>query len=225
MKGSTTGGTGPPVCSPRSSSPASPLAGAPGGGDLITFTANLSNSYTQISATTYSDGFGPYAYAGAYLTPYQMGDATVAGRTLGGEDQQNGLHLISCERFTVSRVTGRNLWESPVKCGTGFASTSLTDGCSQGAITDCTGYHAFDQGVSLWVSDHITVRGCQENAAGWAGMSMTASDFCTVIANVILESFYAVPTNTIAGCGVALGRTAGAESTWLCSVASAHLCR
>jgi parallel beta-helix repeat protein len=174
-----------------------------GGGDKITFTANLSNSYAQISGTAFSDGFGPYAYAGAYLTPYQCGSATVAGRTLAGEDQQCGLHVISCKRFTVSRVTGRNLWESPVRLGTGYESTSLTDGCQQGTVTSCTGYHAYDQGVAVWVSQNITVESCVLNAAGWAGVSLTASDCCTVAGNQVANSVYRVPNDAVSGCGIA----------------------
>lgn len=178
--------------------------GGSGGGDLVTFTGNLANSYTHVSSTAFSDGFGPYAYAGAYLTPYQTGSATVAGRTLSGEDQQNGLHLISCQRFALSRVTGRNVWESPVKCGTGFSSTALTDGCMMGTISDCAGYHAYDQGVSLWVSSQITVKGCRLNAAGWSGVSMSGSDRCAVFGNQIANSYYRVPGDNNSGCGIAI---------------------
>lgn len=179
--------------------------GGSGGGDLITFTTNLGNSYTDLSNTSFSDGFGPYAYAGAYLTPYQAANGnSVAGRTLSGEDQQCGLHLISCARFTVTRVTGRNVWESPLKLGTGFATTSLTDGCQQGTVTDCTGYHAYDQGISVWVSKDITVKGCVANAAGWAGISLTESDDCTVTGNQLLNSVYRVPNDTSSGYGLAI---------------------
>lgn len=179
--------------------------GGVGGGDLITFTTNLASSYAQISSTPFSDGFGPYAYAGAYLTPYQCGkNNIVAGRTLSGEDQQCGLHLISCSRFAVSRVEARNLWESPVKLGTGEASTSLTDGCSQGTVTACTGYHAYDQGVSVWVSTGITVTGCVLNAAGWAGVSLTGSSYCSVTGCQILNSVYRVPGDDASGCGIAI---------------------
>jgi hypothetical protein len=197
-------GLGVGVASPLIISSITPGGGS-GGGDLITFTANIGHSYTQISSTPVSDGFGPYAYAGAYVTPYQCAvNNTVAGRTLSGEDQQNGLHLISCQRFTVSRVTSRNLWESGIKCGTGEASTSLTDGCSDGTITDCITYHGYDQGVSLWVSQRIAVHGCDINASGWAGISMTASDHCVVIGNRSLNNVYAVPGDLQEGSGVAI---------------------
>jgi parallel beta-helix repeat protein len=179
--------------------------GGTGGGDLITFTTNLGHTYASISSTVSSDGFGPYACAGAYLTPYQVGHSnSVAGRTLGGEDQQNGLHLISCQRFTVTRVTARNLWESGIKLGTGFASTALTDGCSQGAVTDCTAYHGYDQGVSVWLSQNVTVKGCVISAAGWAGISLTASDYCTVTANQVAGSVYRVPASLTQGHGIAI---------------------
>lgn len=176
-----------------------------GGGDLITFTANLANTYSSVSGTLTTDGFGPYACTGAYLTCYQTGSATVAARTLIGEDQQNGLHLISCQRFAVKGITSRNVWESPVRLGTGFQSTSLTDGCSQGRIVDCDLYHGYDQGVAIWISNHITVKGCTANACGWAAVSMTSSDDCTVTGNPYLgSSVYSVPSDLNDGIGVAV---------------------
>ena len=180
--------------------------GGSGGGDKITFTTNLANSYTHVSGTAVSDGFGPYAMTGAYLTPYQCGTGnSVAGRTLSGEDQQNGLHLLNCQRFSISRVEARNTWESPVKCGTGYASTTLTDGCSQGAITDCNVYHAYDQGISLWVTTQVTVKGCTANAAGWAGIALSAfSDSNVITGNQILGSVYRVPGDDASGSGIAI---------------------
>jgi parallel beta-helix repeat protein len=181
--------------------------GGAGGGDLVTFTGNLGNSYTQLGSTAFTDGYGPYAYNGAYITSYQCGhNNSVAGRTLSGEDQQCGIHLMNCQRFTVARCAGRNLWESPVKLGTGFepANGSLTDGCQQGTVTDCTGYHAYDQGVSVWLSKNITVKGCVLNSAGWAGISLTASDDCTVTGNQILNSYYRVPTDNVSGSGICI---------------------
>jgi parallel beta-helix repeat protein len=176
--------------------------GGIGGGDLITFTTDLSHSYAQIASTPVSDGFGPYAYEGAYLTPYQCGSATVAGRSLFGEDQQNGLHLLNCQRFVIDRVTSRNLWESPVRLGSGYEPTSLTDGCQQGIVTDCTGCHAYDQGVAVWASQNITVKGCVLNATGWAGISLTGSDYCTVTGNQIVNAVYRVPGDTGSGSGI-----------------------
>lgn len=185
--------------------------GGAGGGDLITFTTNLANTYTHVSGSALSDGFGPYAYNGAYLTPYQTGSATVAGRTMTGEDQQNGLHLLNCQRFVIAKVTARNLWESAVKCGTGFAATALTDGCQLGRIADCTGYHGYDQGISLWLSNQITVEGCALNAAGWAGVSMSGSDRCSILGNEIINSYYRVPNDNNSGSGIAIEGGVGNE--------------
>jgi parallel beta-helix repeat protein len=179
--------------------------GGAGGGDLITFTANLGNTYTHVGGSLLSDGFGPYACTGAYLTPYQCGhDNSVAGRTLSGEDQQNGLHLLNCQRFTVTGAESRNVWESPVKLGSGFASTSLTDGCSQGIVSDCVAYHGYDQGISVWLSSQVTVSGNVINSAGWAGVSLSLSNLCTVSGNQILGSVYRVPEDLVDGNGVAI---------------------
>jgi parallel beta-helix repeat protein len=176
-----------------------------GGGDLITFTGNLTSTYTHVSGALVSDAFGPYACAGAYVTPYQCGTANaVAGRSLSGEDQQNGIHLISCQRFTIRDCTGRNTWESQIKMGTGEATTSLTDGCTQGDVTDCKAYHGYDQGISAWVCSQISIKGCTSNSSGWAGVCLTASDYCTVVGNVILSPVYQVPGDLTEGNGIAV---------------------
>jgi hypothetical protein len=180
--------------------------GGSGGGDLITFTTNLANTYNQQNSTAYSDGFGPFAYQGDYLTSYQCGyNNVVAGRTLSSEDQQNGLHLINCTRFTVNDVEARNLWESPIKLGTGFeaANNSLTSSCTYGTVSNCNVYHAYDQGVSVWNSRYIVVKGCQANAAGWAGISLTASDLSSLLGNVCANSYYRAPTDNNSGSGIA----------------------
>ena len=178
--------------------------GGSGGGDLITFTSNLSNTYTA-AAGTLSDGFGPFAAAGAYVTPYQTATGnSVAGRTgLGGEDQQNGLHLMNCQRFSIS-ATARNVWESPIKLGTGFGNNPLGDGCSDGDVTRATCYHGYDQGVSVWVSQRITVEDSTLNATGWAGISFTHSDKCTAEGNRIYAQVYRPPGDTNSGSGVAV---------------------
>jgi parallel beta-helix repeat protein len=179
--------------------------GGSGGGDQVTFTTNLAHSYAQVSGTALSDGYGPYAYTGAYITCYEVATANpVAGRTLGGEDQQNGLHCISCQKFTISRVTARNLWESPIKLGNGFNTSFATDGCQHGTVTECTGYHAYDQGVSVWVSQNITVKGCVEDATGWAGISLTGSDHCTVTGNRLVNQVYRVPNDVGSGTNFAI---------------------
>jgi parallel beta-helix repeat protein len=180
--------------------------GGSGGGDLITFTTNLASSYSQISSTVVQDDFGPYAYAGDYLTCYAPGVMnTVAGRTLQGEDQQCGLHLINCQRFDIDGVTARNTWQSPVKLGTGFNSSFLTDGCSYGRVVNCNVYHGYDQGISVWNSKHVTVQSNVCDAAGWAGIAMSArSDNCSVTGNQVLNSVYRVPGNTAGGHGIAI---------------------
>lgn len=181
--------------------------GGSGGGDLITFTTNLTNSYTQgIPGSALSDGFGPYAFNGAFLTPYQVGFGNaVAGRSLSGEDQQNALHLLTCQRFLVDRITGRNMWESQVKCGSLSPATALTDGCTQGTITDCVVYHGYDQGISIWGSTEITVKGCQSNVSGWAGISFSgAASYCVATGNQIFGSIYRVPGTLNAGSGIAV---------------------
>ena len=179
--------------------------GGSGGGDLVTFTANLANTYTH-AAGVLSDAFGPYAANGAYLTPYQTASGnTVAGRgQMGGEDQQNGLHLLNCQRFTIHACTAKNVWESCFKLGTGFTAAPLGDACSDGVISDCTGYHGYDQGVSAWVSQRITVKGCELNSAGWAGISFTHSDACSAIGNDIYSSVYRVPGDANSGSGIAV---------------------
>ena len=180
--------------------------GGTGGGDLITFGTNIAATYTVASSTPFSDSFGPYAYAGVYLTSYEAAlNNPVAGRNLSAEDQQNGLHLLNCQQFTVSRVISRNLWESPIKMGTGGKDASvLTDGCSQGSIVECTGYHAYDQGVSVWMSQQITVQGCAMNSVGWGGVVLSQSDNCTVSGNVITNSTYRVPNDPATGSGICL---------------------
>ena len=179
--------------------------GGTGGGDLITFTGDLANSYTHVSGTLLSDPYGPYACTGAYLTPYQCATAnSVAGRALKGEDQQNGLHLISCQRFRVN-ASARNTWESPVKCGTGFASTFLTDGCAHGEVSGGVMRHGYDQGVSVWNSINVNVTGCKIDSGGWTGVSLSAySDKCTVSGNHILNSVYSVPGSLTSGHGIAV---------------------
>ena len=161
--------------------------GGTGGGDLITFTGTITSTYTVVSNTPVSDGFGPYAYAGVYLSPFDTGNATVAGRSLVHENMQNGLHLMNCQRFAVVECTARGVWNSNFKTGTGFATTSLTDGCTQGTFSACHAYHGYDQGFSLWASKNISVTGCTANATGWAGISLTQSDDCAITGNQVLN--------------------------------------
>jgi parallel beta-helix repeat protein len=176
--------------------------GGAGGGDLITFTTNLANSYTA-EAGAISDAFGPYAANGAYITSYQSASANeVAGRSLSSEDQQNALHLLNCQRFLVDSVVARNVWESGIKCGTGFATSSLGDGCEDGVITNCTCLHGYDQGISLWISNQISVIGNLCESTGWAGISMSHSDHCVVTGNIVSNTVYRVPDDTGSGSGI-----------------------
>lgn len=179
----------------------------PGGGssnDTITFTTNLANNYTS-AAGTLSDGYGPYAAGGAYVTPWQTGNATVAGRGLAQEDQQNGIHLINCHRFRLSGCNIHNVWESPIRHGThNLTGTSQTDGCSYGTITGNTLWHGYDQGVGLWCSSNMTVTGNVISAAGWAGICLTLGDDSTISGNVVSDNVQRIPNDTKAGYGIAI---------------------
>ena len=189
--------------------------GTGGANDVITFTTNLANAYTA-AAGTLSDGYGPYAANGAYLTPWQtmplgFGN-TVAGRQLAEEDQQNGIHLINCKRFRISGCNVHNVWESPIRCGThNLTGSAQTDGCSYGTITGNTLWHGYDQGVGLWCSSNVTVTGNTITAAGWAGICLTLSDDCTISGNVSSDNVQRIPNDVKAGYGVAV--EGGARNT------------
>ena len=181
--------------------------GGGGGGDLITFTTNLAHNYTSAAGAALSDGYGPYAFGGAYLTAYSVSGgpvATVAGRLLSGEDQANGLHLLSCSRFSVTRLRVRNLWSSPIRLGAFSAPTQLTDGCTEASIANNICTHCYDQGIAVWISTLVTVVANSMDACGWAGCSLTMSDDCVVSANVIKGSVYRVPGDHGSGCGIAI---------------------
>lgn len=179
----------------------------PGSGasnDTITFTTNLGNSYTA-AAGTLSDGFGPYAANGAYITPWQTGNATVAGRSLNQEDQQNGIHLMNCQRFRISGCNIHNVWESPIRCGThNLTGSAQNDGCSYGTITGNVLWHGYDQGVGLWCSSNMTVVDNVITAAGWGGIVLTLGDDCTVSGNVASNNVQRIPNDTKAGYGIAI---------------------
>ncbi|MGW3196329.1 right-handed parallel beta-helix repeat-containing protein [Streptomyces sp. NPDC001118] len=183
----------------------------PGSGsanDTITFTTNLGNAYTS-AAGTLSDGYGPYAAPGAYVTFWQTvplgAGNTVAGRSLSEEDQQNGLHLINCHRFRVSGCNIHGMWESPIRCGThALTGSAQNDGCSYGTIANNVLWHSYDQGVGLWCSSNITVTGNVISAAGWAGVCLTVSDDCTISGNVSSDNVQRIPGDTKSGYGVAI---------------------
>jgi parallel beta-helix repeat protein len=177
--------------------------------DTITFTTNIANSYTAVAGTL-SDGYGPYAAPGAYVTPWQTvplgaGAATVAGRSLSEEDQQNGIHLLACKRFRISGCNVHGVWESPIRCGThNLTGTAQNDGCSYGTITGNTLWHGYDQGVGLWCSSNMTVTGNTITAAGWAGICLTLSDDCTVSGNTSTDNVQRIPNDTKSGYGIAI---------------------
>ncbi|NUR02467.1 MAG: hypothetical protein HOY79_39820 [Streptomyces sp.] len=183
----------------------------PGSGaanDVVTFTTNLGSSYTAVAGTL-SDGYGPYAAPGAYLTPWQTvplgAGNTVAGRTLSEEDQQNGIHLLNCKRFRISGCNIHGVWESPIRCGSHILTGGAqTDGCSYGTITGNHLWHCYDQGVGLWCSSNMTVTGNVISAAGWAGICLTVSDDCTVSGNVSSDNVQRIPGDTKSGYGVAI---------------------
>jgi parallel beta-helix repeat protein len=179
--------------------------------DVITFTTNLANAYSFATGTI-SDGYGPYAANGAYITPWQTGQATVAGRTLAEEDQQNGIHLLNCKRFRISGCNIHNVWESPIRCGThNLAGGAQADGCTYGTISGNTLWHGYDQGVGLWCSSNMTVTGNTITAAGWAGICLTVSDDCTVATNTSSDNVQRIPNDVAAGYGVAI--EGGARNT------------
>lgn len=165
-------------------------------GNVLTMNRNLNHSYT-----------GTGASGGAYLTRYQCGGVvayTVAGRSLGNEDAQNGIHLITCQRFIVRGCTAVNTWESPIKCGTGFQSTTPTDGCSRGIITGNMSKHGYDQGVSVWNSQYINVSNNWAEDAGWAGVCFTHCNDCTATGNVCINNSYNPAFDLNEGTGLAI---------------------
>ena len=180
------------------------IPGAGSANDTVVFTGNLGNAYHS-AAGTVSDGYGPYAANGAYITPWQNGNATVAGLTLAAEDQQNGIHLIGCTRFRITGCEIHNLWESPIRCGThNLTGLAQTQGAAYGTIDGNALWHGYDQGVGLWCSANITVTGNVVTAAGWAGISLTGSDRCTVTGNSSCDNVQAIPGDTNSGYGVAV---------------------
>jgi parallel beta-helix repeat protein len=180
-----------------------------GGSDTITFTTNIGNAYTSGGAVI-SDAYGPYASNGVYITPWQTGNKTVAGRAFTQEDQQNGIHLINCQRFAITGCSIKNVWESPIRLGTHLLNgTAQTDGCAYGLITDNVLTHAYDQGIGVWNSHDITATGNVISSAGWGAIVATLSDDCTFTGNIMSDSVQRIPGDTAAGYGVALEGTRG----------------
>jgi parallel beta-helix repeat protein len=164
-------------------------------GNVITIDANLSHTYTA----AVNNG-------GAYVTTYQTGIATVAGRALADEDMQNGVHLINCQRFRVSNNSIRNIWESPIRLGTFNVPAT---GCSFGTISGNNCRTGYDQGIALWQSDHITVSGNTATDTGWAGVSCTYSWNCTITGNVLDNIAYRLPGDNKSGSGIVCEGGAG----------------
>lgn len=188
--------------------------GAGSANDTVTFTANLANTYHS-AAGTLSDGYGPYAANGAYITCWQNGNATVAGLTLQGEDQQNGIHAIGCARLRIAGCEARNLWESGIRFGThNLTGLAQNQGCNYAAVTGGNVvWHCYDQGIGAWCSSNVTITGNVVSAAGWAGICLTGSDHCTVSANVSSDNTQLIP-NGPGGYGVAVeGALANIVST------------
>jgi parallel beta-helix repeat protein len=182
---------------------ASITPGTSGGNDTITFTANLANAYTSATGTQ-TDGYGPIAGNGGYITPWQTGTATIAGRVLTQEDQQCGIHLIACTRFRVSGCEITGMWESGIRCGDHLLNGSAqNDGATLGTITGNIITHCYDQGIGLWCSANMTVTGNTVTAAGWAGICMTGSDQCTITGNVSTNNTQLIP-NGPGGYGAAI---------------------
>lgn len=162
-------------------------------GNVLTLASNLGNSYTATGTA-----------GGAYVTTYQTGNQIIIGsRTYGNENAQNGIHLVTCQRFIVTACNIHDIWESPIKCGTGFMTTSLTDGCSYGIISNNTCLRGYDQGISIWLSDHITIVGNIVQDPGWAGSSLTNSWDCSISGNIIDTVYYRIPGDNNSGSGFA----------------------
>ncbi len=165
-------------------------------GNVLTVNSNLSHTYT-----------GTGASGGAYLTSYQTGGVvsyTAAGRSLGNEDAQNGLHLLNCQRFIIRNCIGQNTWESPLKMGTGFNPTVTGDGCSDGIVLGNIVRHGYDQGVSVWNSSHVTVSSNWCYDAGWAGISFSHCNDCTATGNICISNLYSPASDLNEGTGIAV---------------------
>ena len=169
-------------------------------GDVITFTTSLGNSYTALGGALLNDQYGPYAATSDYIYPYQTGTATVAGRALANEDQQNGIHLLNCKRFFVTGCVAKNIWESGIKCGSELGNG---DGCSEGVIQGNNSHHGYDQGISIWYGDRIQVFGNETNSSGWGGIVFTSSNHCVAESNISSYHIYQVPGDLQEGHGLA----------------------
>ena len=170
-------------------------------GNVLTLSANLVHSYT-----------GTGASGGATLTQYQTGGVvayTIAGRTLGNEDAQNGLHLLNCQRFAIRNCVAQNTWESPIKMGVGGPGfpgnfNASTEACSEGIVIGNHCKHGYDQAISLWNGQHITVTANRCEDGGWGGVVFTHCNDCTATANVCINQLYTPPFDLNEGVGIAI---------------------
>src|SRR5713226_8966257 len=164
--------------------------------NTLTLASNLANSYTSTCAA-----------GGAYVTTYQTGyQNTVGSYTLGNEDQQNGLHLINCTRFTITKCYCHDIWESGIKCGVGFDTNAnnLASACTHGLIMQNRCIRGYDQGVSIWNSQFIRVVGNYCADAGWGGCVLTHSDDCIVTENTLYDNYYRIPGDNSEGSGAVI---------------------
>lgn len=164
------------------------------GSNTLTLHSNIANTYTATGVA-----------GGAYVTTYQTGyQNTVGSYTLGNEDQQNGIHLLNCDRWLISENNIHDIWESPIKCGAGFTGNdtiNLNSGCTYGIIVGNRCQRGYDQGISIWVSQFIEVFGNYCADAGWGGCVLTGSDDCIVANNIFRDNYYRLPGDNVSGYG------------------------
>lgn len=165
-------------------------------GNTLTLHTNLSNTYTATGSA-----------GGAYVTTYQTGYQNAVGTyTLGNEDQQNGIHLLGCTKFLVTNCYAHDIWESPIKCGIGFDTDAhnLSAACTYGIISNNRLTRGYDQGVSVWNSQFITVVNNQTYDPGWGGVVLTGSDDCLVSNNILRDARYRIPGDNSSGYGAVI---------------------
>lgn len=165
-------------------------------GNTLTLQSNLTNTYTATGVA-----------GGAYVTTYQTGyQNSVGSYVLGNEDQQNGIHLLGCTRFTVSNCYVHDIWESPIKMGIGFDTDTrnLLAACTYGIISNNRLTRGYDQGVSVWNSQFISVVNNQTYDPGWGGVVLTGADDCLVANNILRDARYRIPGDNSSGYGAVI---------------------
>lgn len=132
-------------------------------------------------------------------------DCNRAGQTQGtDEDKQNGIHLVSCNKFFIKSIASINSFMSGIRLG---LYTQNTGGCTDGEVTNCyinAGGTNGDQGIGIWNSQRISVTNCTVNQGGWGGIVFTYSDYCTAVGNVCYNNVYTIGGATNGGHGIAL---------------------